>query len=146
MRSKDFPRNRYDPGRFTAAFDDAEVTTDSSGEVYAVFNYDGEDIEVHFPDCDSASIPERRLRTARTGCQQIQDLDNLVQDRCEQEANNSVHDARNFKLYIAYLKVYDNRLEVRYWGKVVNTEWDAVFTWDASVNKWVLQNLSDTCF
>lgn len=128
-----FARDRYDPTRLAAAFKKAQLVT-SQTEIYAQLDYD--EIEIYFPECQTLPLPVELGDMAERACKSIRVLDNLVQDSCEREAERSEYDDRNFKLHVAYLKVFASRLHIRYWGEIVNTEWEAEFVWDAADNNW----------
>lgn len=74
---------------------------------------------------------------------QIRTLDNLVQTSCESEHHSSGIGASNFKLHIGWIKVADQVITVRYWGTVVNTEWEAVFA-RSKDGSWANQQISVT--
>jgi len=104
-------------------------------EVYLKFDLD-HDFEIYFPGYESPPVPEELMTLARSACEQIRLLDNAVQTNLENEARNSKHDPRNFMLHIGYLSVFPDRLQIRYWGEVVNTEWEAEFLWNAGNSSW----------
>lgn len=60
----------------------------------------------------------------------IDRLDNLVQDSCENDHLQGGLDISNYKLHIGYLDVKENIVTVTYYGTIVNTEWKAEFKID----------------
>lgn len=131
-----FPRDRYDPSRLTAAFSKAEIIA-SRGDIYAKLDY--EQFEIYFPGCESLPVPAELREVAERACKSIRVLDNLVQESCQRESDKVEFDDlddRYLRLHIGYLKVFENRVHIRYWGYVVNTEWEAEFDWDALTGEW----------
>jgi len=135
MSAQSFPRDRYDPVQFELAFASAEIIQ-KRGEIYATLLIDDEEIEIHFPLLEALPLPPELRLAAERACGRINALDNSVQAFCENEAKYSQFDESNYKLRIAYLKVYGDRLQVRYWGEIVNTELEALFHWNAAANAW----------
>ena len=135
MKSLQFKRDRYDPRELLGAIDCAELRSNSDGETYLIFDL-GYDFEIYFPSCDSPPIPDELMNFARLACENIRDLDNAVQANLENDAEKSEHDSRNFMLHIGYLSVLPDRLQIRYWGEIVNTEWEAEFKWSAGKLSW----------
>lgn len=123
-----FDLDRYDPAGLLRALDDARLVENGS-EIYHRLDYGGDELEIHYPDCNSVPVPVEVLSTARRACAGICDIDNLVQANCKNEAGQSDLDPRNFMLHIGYINAFPNRIQVRYWGIVVNTEWEAEFRW-----------------
>lgn len=128
MNPPNFNLDRYDPIGLLHAFDDCRLI-EKGTEVYHLLDYCGDEFEIHYPNCDAAPVLPETFLTARLACADIREIDNLVQRKCKQEAETSDLESRNFMLHIGYIKAYTNRIQVRYWGIVVNTEWEAEFTW-----------------
>ena len=120
------------------AFNDARLVENGT-EIYHLLDYGGDELEIHYPDCDTTPIPEELLSTARRACIDIRGLDNSVQEYLQKEAAKSELDPRDFMLCIGYIKVYIGRIEIRYWGIIVNTEWEAEFALD-NTGRWSAQN------
>jgi hypothetical protein len=128
MNLPQFNLDRYDPITLLRAFGDSRLI-ERGTEVYHLLDYGGDEFEIHYPECDAAPVPTQILSTAQRACTDIREIDNLVQVNCKKEAGRSELDPRNFMLHIGYMKAYPNRIQIRYWGIVVNTEWEAEFVW-----------------
>ena len=68
----------------------------------------------------------------------IDTLDNMVQASCESEYRSSEFHIRNYRLYIAFLSLTEEFVEVEYYGSEVNTQWTAIFRFDG--DEWKANN------
>ncbi len=139
MTLEEFPKNRYDSETFLALFVAAEVLA-RSGTVFASFNDNGDTFEVHFSDCETIPVPQSLYDFAKHACKSICILDNLVQQSFERAAARSPLDPRNFKFCPAYMKVYADRVTLRYWAEEVNDECEATFVWNATDENWTWES------
>ena len=54
-------------------------------------------------------------------------LDNLVQDECKKEYEESHFEVKNYQFAPAWIKVTDKEVVIGYWGIEVNTDFDKSF-------------------
>lgn len=54
-------------------------------------------------------------------------LDNLVQDECKKEYEESDLDVMNYQFAPAWIKVSEDKVVIGYWGIKVNSSFDKVF-------------------
>lgn len=132
-----FPRNRYHSDLMLSLFESSDIK-ECSGDYYKAFEMHGEEFEIYFPHTEGV-IDEKYFQKARRLLGHIKELDNLVQDSCEEEFIKSKIDVRNFLLYLAIIEVGKDEVALRYYGKRVNTEWNAIFT-EESNGSWVKVN------
>jgi hypothetical protein len=135
-----FQFDRYDPTPLVEAFDVAELVTKGT-EVYHLLECWGDELEIQYPDFDAPPVDAATLALARQFCNDVRTVDNLVQRSFAIEAQASDLHIRNFLLHIGYVDVYSDRVHVKYWGIVVNTEWEARLSWSESTG-WKPLNFS----
>ena len=63
------------------------------------------------------------LELVRTLSTQIQSIDTAVQEKFEQDAGTG--NIKSFLYDIGYIVLGPNNLKIRYWGEIVNIEWEA---------------------
>ena len=66
-------------------------------------------------------------------------LDNLVQDKCKNEYEESQFAVNNYLFAPAWIKVSDNEVVIGYWGIKVNSNFDKVFT--KVDGRWIIKRL-----
>lgn len=123
-----FPRNRYDAAEFVRGFDSAHVGRDGN-EVcisFAVSNPENDEMLVYFPGCASDPPPEL-LQLARLTCSHITELDNAVQNSCEEEWRRHGRRSDDYELYLAHIIIEPKIVQLEYYGSKVNTQWTAKF-------------------
>lgn len=123
-----FPRNRYDVDEFTRGLDSSQVGRDGN-EVcisFEISNHDNEEMTIYFPGCTSEPTAAL-LHRARDICSRICELDNLVQQSCEDEWRRNGLPIENYELYLAHIEVEPEIVRLEYYGTKVNTQWDAQF-------------------
>jgi len=120
-----FPRNRYSPNEMLKLFDQAEMQ-EVGGDFFKSIEVNGEELEIYFPN-KGGEVDEKHISSARSILTHIKELDNLVQDSCEAEYQNSSFHVRNFMLYLAIIEIKEDEVSFRYYGERVNTEWGATF-------------------
>jgi hypothetical protein len=132
-------RDRYDPSILLSQLA-AQMPGKDGDEWCFTFKYDGQhtdDFWAYLPD-DTREHENARSRLAEF-LAQIRQIDNLVQASFEAEYHATGVDLRDLKLHIGWLKVADQTITVRYWGTVVNTEWEVVFK-RLETGQWVESN------
>ncbi len=117
-----FPRNRYSPESLLAEFIQAPLLGEP-GDFFIAINSEFGEIEIRIP----ASDHETAKSAAKSVLHQIQELDNQVQQSCEQDSGKSNLDSSNFELALGSITIDTNELTLGYFGIQVNTEWDAKF-------------------
>jgi hypothetical protein len=97
-----------------------------SGDYIVLLLCDEEGLELHAPTADHANWTDA-LRTMKETLQCLPELDNLVQQSCEQDWKKSENSPDSYMLHLAWFKVTPCRLTLGYWGTKVNTQWEAIF-------------------
>ena len=67
------------------------------------------------------------MARAREICARISELDNLVQQSCENEWKQNGLPIENYDLDLAHIEVEQEIVRLEYYGAKVNTQWDAQF-------------------
>ncbi|MBQ4851116.1 hypothetical protein [Pseudoalteromonas sp. MMG012] len=120
-----FPKNRFKPAALLDALGTKNVEC-LSDDYFIAFECIEHEFEIYFPEI-KGNIPENYFNLAKKVIENINLLDNLVQESCEKEASKSKFGVENFMLELAFIKLKESEVCFRYWGQIVNTEWDAVF-------------------
>lgn len=123
-----FPRNRYDASEFIRGFDSAPLG-DDGGELcisFPISNPENDEMLIYFPGCTD-ELPPDLLQLARQTCMRITQLDNLVQDSCEDEWHRCGLDLDAYDLHLAYIQIEAELVSLEYYGTKVNTQWTAKF-------------------
>ena len=123
-----FSRNRYDAAEFTRGFDLSAVGRDGD-EIcisFAINSPENDVMRIYFPEGTSDPSSSQMLR-AREICSRITELDNLVQQSCEDEWRQNGLPIENYELYLAHIHVESEIVRLEYYGTKVNTQWDAEF-------------------
>ncbi len=117
--------NRYKAEEFLTKF---KATTHhiEDGEAAFLFQIDGEDLYIFLP-LENGVIVHSLVIVAEEVLANIQEFDNQVQQSCAEECLRTGHHARNYELYLAYIRIFLEYVELRYYGLRVNTEWSAIF-------------------
>jgi hypothetical protein len=76
----------------------------------------------------SGIVDASTLEIARLVFRKLSKLDNVVQQNCAAECNRSGLQSENFESLLACVILDLDNVTLRYWGSVVNTEWDEVFS------------------
>jgi len=118
-------------------FEDSEIKA-CGGDCYKSFVANEQEIEIYFPHRDGV-IDEEYFQKCRRLLEKITELDNLVQYSCEEEYAKSSFHVRDFMLYLAMIEIGEEEVALRYFGQIVNTEWDAIFKEQGNGN-WVKVN------
>lgn len=123
-----FPRNRYDNAEFIRGFDTSSVERDGN-EIcisFSISNSENEEMTLYFPGC-TAEPDSSLMARAREICARISELDNLVQQSCENEWKQNGLPIENYDLDLAHIEVEQEIVRLEYYGAKVNTQWDAQF-------------------
>jgi hypothetical protein len=128
LNMKNFPRNRYNPDELLSVFERAEMNS-VHGEFFKSIEAKGVELEIYFPN-KAGQVETTHISRARSVLTQVQELDNLVQDSCENEYQKSNFHIGNFLLYLAIIEIKESQVSFRYYGERVNTEWLAIFKED----------------
>lgn len=97
--------------------------------------FDGAQFYIHAPfaddaDCviyfetNSSRVDDTLLETARALMSKIGSIDNLVQESCAAECARTGLHPENCASILAYVTLSADKARLRYFGAVVNTEWD----------------------
>lgn len=125
-----FPRNRYDASEFLRGFESACIGHDSNEVWISLAICDSGnnkmEIEIYFPSWADNPPPEL-LQIARRTCSCITQLDNLVQDSCEDDWRHSGKDTASWELFLANIEIETDLVRLEYYGTKVNTQWCAEF-------------------
>lgn len=128
MQMTSFPRDRYNADEFLRGYDNSPLQMDGDTWCisFPITRPDADEMAIWFPG--TGKPDEHALRQGREICEKIPQLDNLVQDSCENEYLTYKHDVSNYDLYLAYIEITDSTASLEYFGTIVNTQWTAVFT------------------
>lgn len=121
----EFPKNRYDPKQLLTLFDSSAME-ECKGDFYKSLDVNGEELEVYFPSTNG-TVAQQYIDKARRVLQNIKEMDNLVQDSCNNECKRTGIHKRDFELYLAYINIEEYEVALTYYGLRVNTEWNAIF-------------------
>ena len=116
--------DRYKPNECIDKLRKEEYRVDGDEGIIG-FTLDEEDFEIYF-------IPSNKFEAnwqmvGEDVLKNISFFDNLVQKSCAEESSKSDLSPQNYELYLAYMKIFENSVELCYYGLHVNTEWDAIF-------------------
>jgi hypothetical protein len=128
------PRDRYDPAELIAQLTNQPLGADSGVPCFWLV-LKGDRPPVYFSD--GAGGQEHARAGLAEFLAEIRALDNRVQASLEAEFRSVGGALDDFRLYIGWVRVDDGHVTVRYWGEVVNIEYEALFQKDDH-GKWVL--------
>jgi hypothetical protein len=118
---------RYDARQALASFAaDSALIEDGVALLELTLSTDHEiDIELPAPNGPpSAEV----IELARLALRNLAALDLIVQIGCAQECERTKLDSDNFESWLAGISITLDTITLHYWGDVVNTEWDEVFS------------------
>ncbi|MFK7788884.1 MAG: hypothetical protein AB8C95_05230 [Phycisphaeraceae bacterium] len=131
-KANHFSRDRYLPNEFLRGFNAASIENAQSPEEDSCISFN---INNPWPDEMAfwfrgypSNPPTELIHIASDVCTEINKLDNLVQDECEQESLESIFDPINWKGHIAYISIFHEHVEIEYFGTDVNTQWTESFS------------------
>jgi hypothetical protein len=122
-------RNRYDPLDLLAQLDDQRPAMDGSEWCFRFMchkrEFGTDDFFAYLPQ------DERQHANARSTLvsfiAEIRTIDNAFQVSCEEDLRRHGTRLQDYKLHIGWISVAENAVTVRYWGTVVNTEYEMQF-------------------
>ncbi len=123
-----FARNRYDSDEFTRGLESSSIERDGNDicVTFEISNPENEDMTIYFPGC-TLELPSSLILRARDVCSHISELDNLVQQSCEEEWRQNGLASDDYELYLAHIDVEAEIVRLEYYGTKVNTQWEARF-------------------
>ena len=122
-------RDRYDPDDLLSQLARQQAGKDGREWCFRFESYDpamdNDDFIAYLPE-DKRQHADARARLA-SFISHIRTFDNVFQDSCEEDHRAGGVRLADVKLHIGWLRVAANVVTVRYWGTVVNTEFEVQF-------------------
>jgi hypothetical protein len=121
--------DRYD-GRHVADQIRTDALRYKEKEAWMVCEFGEDDeFEIHF-EVENGVVDASVIEVAKSLMRSIGELDNKVQESCAAECRRTGLHPQNFEGMLAYVRVYQNRAALHYFGTGVNTEWDENVSFD----------------
>ena len=120
-----FPLNRYAPEMFIAAFEHELVRIRGDG-CFVCLVIGEDEVKITFPSINGECTATSRAAVLEV-LSKITELDNRVQESCDEECRQTGLHSSNYELYLAYIDLRGHELTLGYFGAKVNTEWEAKF-------------------
>jgi len=128
-----FPQDRYPVPEIIRVLSEQEPIFEDDGwafefEVYR-HNESLDDFSVIWGDGTEAT--KKLPSLLRQALVDLNFLDNLVQQSCEEDHASSQYDMKNFMLHLAFMtQPSSTSVALEYYGTAVNTQWEAIFERD----------------
>lgn len=121
-------RDRYDPADLETQL--MKQTPELEGDTWT-YSFVGREPEFGVSlQNEGGTISELASKRLRQVLQDLRELDNAVQESCEREAAASTRHLNNFKLDMRFIDLTGPTTKMLYYGTYVNTEWEALFTYE----------------
>lgn len=129
-----FPRNRYPSERLFDALEklDPELQEEEDGSLY--IQVDDLDISI----LAEGEPPDKVLKRTLEVLEQVPIFDNQIQQDCERDWSKSNLSPDGFQLDLVQVYAFPDRIELTYYGTIVNTQWVPVFRKNKN-GEWIME-------